>query len=94
MRILIDDTNIHTKSGTDKNGRPYAIRSQMGYLDVGKRYPAEIKIRLKDDAQAFAAGEYSVDLSASTYVSKYGSLAMSEELVLLRAEKLAAVAAK
>jgi hypothetical protein len=92
MRILIDDTNINTKSGTDKNGRPYAIRSQAGYLDTGKRYPAEIKIRLKDDALAFPVGEYEVNLAASTYVSKYGSLAMSEELVLVavNAPKLAA----
>ena len=67
------------------------IRTQVGYADMGKRYPAEVKMRLNDDHAsdckneegAWRPGEYEVDVLKSSYVSKYGSLALSEELFLL-----------
>lgn len=81
MRIIIDSTEVKTKEGTNDKG-PWAIRTQVGYADKGKRYPSEIKIRLKGDAPAWPVGEYTINDNESSYVSKYGSLALSEELVL------------
>jgi hypothetical protein len=92
MRIEIDSTELKVINGTNARG-PWEIRSQAGYLDTGKRYPAEIKIRIKDGKQAYAPGTYEVDLSSSCYVSKYGALAVSEELVLVPVPKVAAKAA-
>lgn len=91
MRIIIDSTTVTEKKGTSEKGA-WSIRNQVGYADTGKRYPAEIKLRLKGDEPAYPVGEYEVDLAQSVYVSKYGSLALSEELVLLpvQAPKLAA----
>jgi hypothetical protein len=85
MKVTIDNTEVSERSGTTAQGKPYRIRTQLGYADLGKRYPSEVRIRLKDDAQAYAPGEYSIDLGKSVYVSKYGSLALSEELVLVPA---------
>lgn len=83
MKVTIDRAEVSERSGTTAQGKPYRIRTQLGYADLGKRYPSEIRIRLKDDAPAFAPGDYNIDLSQSVYVSKYGSLALSEELVLV-----------
>jgi hypothetical protein len=83
MKIIIDDTKVNTKTGTTTKGQPYTIRSQIAYVDLGKRYPAEIKIRLEGEQPPFQPGDYDIDLNESVYVSKYGSLAMSEELKLV-----------
>jgi hypothetical protein len=84
MRVVIDSADVKSFSGTNARG-PWEIRSQLGYADMGKRYPSEVKIRLKDGQGAYPPGEYEVDLCKSTYVSKYGALALSEELVLVPA---------
>jgi hypothetical protein len=93
MKITIDSTEVAERSGTSAQGKPYRIRTQTVYADLGKRYPSEVRIRLKDDAPAYAKGDYDIDLSHSVYVSKYGSLALSEELVLTPAKPAAARAA-
>lgn len=92
MRIEIDSTDIKSVTGSNARG-PWELRSQIGYVDQGKRYPAEIKIRLKNDAPPHAPGVYEVDLAASSYVTKYGALALSEELVLVRFQDAKAKAA-
>lgn len=93
MKIEIDSADVKTVSGTNARG-PWSIRTQVGYMQQpGKRYPSEIKVRLKEGAPPYAPGSYDVDLAASCYVSKYGSLALSEELVLVPAAKPAARAA-
>lgn len=81
MRIQIDSNEVQSRTGTNARG-PWELRTQVGYADMGKRYPSEIKLRLKDGQPAYAPGEYEVDLAKSAYVSKYGALALSEELVL------------
>ncbi len=81
MRITIDSNEIQSRTGTNARG-PWELRTQTGYAEMGKRYPSEIKLRLKDGHAAYAPGDYEIDLAKSAYVSKYGSLALSEELVL------------
>lgn len=82
MKIIIDTNEVKERRGTNEKG-PWVIRTQTGYVDTGKRYPAEIKIRLGNEQPPFEPGEFTVDLSQSVYVSKYGSLALSEELKLV-----------
>jgi hypothetical protein len=82
MRVSIDTTDIKSVKGSNDRG-PWEIRTQTGYADLGKRYPSEVKVRLKEGEGPYAPGDYEVDLSKSAYVSKYGSLALSEELVLM-----------
>lgn len=81
MRITIDSNEVTRRTGTNSRG-PWELRSQTGYADMGKRYPSEVKLRLKDGQPAYEPGDYEVDLAKSCYVSKYGALALSEELVL------------
>jgi hypothetical protein len=92
MKIEIDSADVKSVTGTNARG-PWEIRSQVGYVDQGKRYPAEVKIRLKDGRSFYPPGVYEVDLLASCYVSKYGALALSEELVLVPYVKPASKAA-
>lgn len=92
MKIEIDNTDVKSVTGSNARG-PWEIRTQVGYVDQGKRYPAEIKIRLKDNRGPYAPGVYDVDLAASCYVSKYGALSLSEELVLLPVKAVASKAA-
>ena len=81
MRITIDSADVQSRTGTNARGA-WELRTQTGYADMGKRYPSEVKLRLKDGQGAYPPGEYEVDLAKSAYVSKYGALALSEELVL------------
>lgn len=83
MRISIDNTETHTKSGTGKNGKPYSITTQTGYADMGKRYPSEVRIRLEDGDKPFPPGEYTIDFEKSVFVGAFDRLALSEELVLV-----------
>lgn len=81
MRITIDSSEVQSRTGTNARG-PWELRTQTGYADMGKRYPSEIKLRLKDGSAAYQPGEYEIDVAKSCYVSKYGAMALSEELVL------------
>jgi hypothetical protein len=93
MRISIDNNEVQTKSGISKNGQPYEIVTQTGYVDLGKRYPSEVKIRLKDGSKPWPPGEYTLDTEKSSFVSKYGALTLSEELHLVELGKPAAAKA-
>lgn len=83
MRVMIDSTDVKTRSGTSARGKDYTLRTQECYFDMDKRYPVEGKVRLAEGQQPWAVGEYTVDLTKSCYVDKYGSLSMSEELHLV-----------
>ena len=84
MRISIDSESVQTKSGTGKNGKPYSISTQTGYADTGKRYPAEVRIRVPDGQKSYTPGEYTIDFEKSTYVGAFDRLTLSEELVLVK----------
>jgi hypothetical protein len=87
MRITIDNNEVKVKSGVSKNGQPYEIATQTAYADLGKRYPSEIKVRLQDGSKPWPPGEYTIDDEKSSYVSKYGALTYSEELMLVELGK-------
>lgn len=83
MRISIDSTEVNTKSGTGKNGKPYSIATQTAFVDTGKRYPAECRIRLADENKPWPVGEYTIDFEKSVFVGAYDRLTLSEEVVLV-----------
>lgn len=83
MRISIDSIETKTKSGIGQNGKPYAIHTQLGYLDTGKRYPVECAFRIDEPARAYPVGDYVIDFEKSVYVDKYNRPALSEELALV-----------
>lgn len=70
MKVEIKSSEIETRSGQGKTG-PYTIRKQSGYLDTGKAYPVEVRIRLDDQQPAFAPGTYEIGPECF-YVAQYG----------------------
>lgn len=82
MKIIIDSDRVDTRTGESSKG-PWEIRTQMAYADTGKRYPTEIRIRLPAGKAPYAPGEYAVNMAESIYVSRYGALSLSEQLVLV-----------
>lgn len=83
MRVSVDSTDVKVKSGTSAKGKPYTIATQVVYIDTGKRYPAEGKTRLADPEKPWPVGEYTIDFDESSFVGQFGSLQLSEELVLI-----------
>lgn len=87
IRVEIKSPDVAEHRGTDKQGRPYLIRKQHGYLDVGKAYPVEVSIRLQDGQAAFVPGWY--ELTAECfYVARYGEVGV--ELSKIKPQRSAA----
>jgi len=73
VRVEIKSTEVAEHSGTDKGGRPYVIRKQHGYLDVGKAYPVEVAIRLDVKQEPFKPGWYVLG-PRCFYVRQFGEV--------------------
>lgn len=62
MRIEIESGEAETRSGVIKNGErkgeQWSMRSQVGWLSNGGKYPVKISVPLADDQQPYAAGFY------------------------------------
>ena len=43
---------------SQKTGRPYAMRKQTGWLDLGKDYPSEVELNLEANQPPYKAGFY------------------------------------
>jgi len=93
MKIMIDSTDVKTKSGTSKAGSAYSIREQEAYVDTGKRFPEAIKLSLEKDQAPHAVGEYTIDLDKSCYVGRFGGLELSSSPHLVPIAKAANKAA-
>ena len=70
IAIEIEDQDIETRKGTAKDGREFTIRSQVGFIDLGGRYPQEFRLTLMEDQGAYAKGRYLLEAS-SLYVGRY-----------------------
>jgi Helix-destabilising protein len=75
IQIEIKSTEVHDKRGTSRQGKPFHIREQFGYLELGKPYPVEIRISLEEAAPPYPPGRYVIDPSC-LYVDRYGQLAL------------------
>ena len=73
MKIEIESSEVREARGENSRG-PWSIREQRAFADLGKRYPAEIRIRLPKDQQAYAPGSYELDVEKSVFVDGYGNL--------------------
>jgi len=73
--IEITSHDIEEKRGTSKQGTPYVIREQLGYVDLGQTYPVGIRVPLDKTAPPYTPGRYMVD-NDSLYVDRYGKLSL------------------
>jgi hypothetical protein len=73
MKIEIESSEVREARGENSRGR-WSIREQKAFADLGKRYPAEIRLRLPKDQQAYAPGTYELDVEKSCFVDGYGNL--------------------
>lgn len=73
LRFEVKSTEVREKKGTaTKTGRPYLIREQNAYLDLGKPYPVEVKVNL-DDQGPFDVGVYEITKEC-LYVGRFGDV--------------------
>lgn len=75
MKIEVESAEVREATGTNSRG-PWSIREQKAFADLGKRYPSEIRLRLPKDQQAYAPGQYELDVEKSCFVDGYGNLKM------------------
>jgi hypothetical protein len=59
MRVEVKSAEVREQSGTSKtSGKPYELREQAAWIDLGKAYPVEVKFLLQKGQQPFAVGHY------------------------------------
>jgi Helix-destabilising protein len=75
IQIEIKSTDVDDKRGTSRAGKPYHIREQFGYADLGKAYPVEIRVPLDANAPPYAPGTYAIHPD-SLYVDRFGRLTL------------------
>jgi len=95
IKIEVTD-KVTEKSGiSSKTQRPYTIREQQAFAHVfekdgtASRYPKEIKLSLRDDTPAYAAGDYTIAPS-SVFVGEFGRMELMPVLVPIKAPVRAA----
>lgn len=63
VSIQIQSNEVFEKRGISRQGKPYCIREQIGYVNTGRLYPVEVREPLDDASEAYAPGHYMVDPS-------------------------------
>jgi hypothetical protein len=66
---------ITEKTVTGKDGKEYLIREQVGWVDLGKPYPQEVRIPIQKGRDKYEPGKYLID-PACLYVDRYGQLSL------------------
>jgi len=85
VAVEIKSEEVLQKSGTSKQGKPYRIREQHAYIDLGKAYPVEIRVPLDETSPPYTIGHYHV-CPTCLYVDRYGQLALGR-LKLIHAKR-------
>jgi len=82
LKILVKSAEVFVKSGiSGRTQKPYTIREQLAYVDLGKAFPVEIKLSLPDGRpDAYPVGVYELDPS-SFFVGRFGELMVKPVLV-------------
>jgi Helix-destabilising protein len=74
IKIEIKSRDVLTKRVTAaKTGRVFEINEQLGYVELEKPYPLEVRVPLESPDKAYSPGTYLVDPSC-VYVNRYGQL--------------------
>jgi hypothetical protein len=84
LPIEVKSPGVTEKTVKGKDGREYLIREQMGWADIGKPYPMEIRIPLAPVSEPYSAGKYLIDPSC-LYVDRFGKLSLGR-LKLIQAK--------
>lgn len=90
VTVTIESDKLHVRSGISQKGKPYTIREQEAYIDLGKRFPVETKLNLDEEQPAWPPGEYDIDVIASLYVDRFGGMAISSNPQLVNHRPLKA----
>lgn len=81
LKVIFENSEASSRSGTSRDGRPYTIRSQEARL-VGELIAGPITVSLTDTQPPYPPGEYLLDLDKSVRIGQYGSLQISPRLAL------------
>jgi len=74
IKIEIKSPDVLTKRVTaTKTGRVFEINEQLGYVELEKPYPLEVRVPLESPDKPYSPGMYLVDPSC-VYVNRYGQL--------------------
>lgn len=84
LAVEVKSEEVQERRGTSKLGKPYVIREQHAYIDLGKAYPSEFRFNLDDQQRPYVPGRYVVDPKC-LYIDRYGSLALGRIRLLAAA---------
>jgi hypothetical protein len=74
IQVEIKSKEVLTKRGiATKTGKPFEIHEQIGYVELDKPYPQEMRVPVERPDTPYAPGTYLVDASC-LYVNRYGQL--------------------
>lgn len=79
--VEVQSAQLDVKRGIGKSGKPYEIREQHAYINLGKTYPVEFRFSLDTDREPYAPGNYFVDPNC-LYVDRYGQLSLGRVRLL------------
>jgi len=88
MKLIfeIHSTFVNERSGTAGNGRPYKLREQEAWVQIGDApYPQKTKVMLDEGQAPYAVGKYMLH-ERSFSIGKYDSLQCQPFLVPLVAQ--------
>jgi hypothetical protein len=73
FKIEFHNAQVRTKEGTSKQGKPYKIREQQGFVYLnGEPYPQKFVLPLSSDQAPYPPGTY--DLTPEFFVGNFGDL--------------------
>ncbi len=74
ITVEVKSRDVSTKNVVArKTGKPFVIHEQIGYVELDKPYPLEVRIPVESPDKPYAPGTYLVDPSC-IYVSRFGQL--------------------
>jgi len=74
ITVELKSRDVFTKKGVaTKTGKPFEIHEQIGYVELDKPYPQEVRIPVERLDAPYEPGTYLVD-SSCLYVNRYGQL--------------------
>ncbi len=89
INVEITDAAVNTRGGKTRNGDDWSIREQQAWLHLlGKRYPQEFVMQLRDQDSPYHPGLYKLLMSSIT-IGKFGKLEFHRFLDLERIKETA-----
>lgn len=82
IEITENQAKLIVRAGTTRDGKPYTIQEQRGYIYLGGDYPQEFSFMIPDGHGAFPAGLYRLGLD-SIRVGQFSKLEFNREFQLL-----------